>query len=129
MVSEADVKHNFDKYQVLDDNVHFYKGLFKDTVSIFQGQLAVLRIDSNFYDSYQEVLYYLYPKVPVGGIVIFDDILTHRAVMQCWNDFKTDQGLPEDLTPIDDDATWFQTTVAIDVDFKQFKPPRDANLP
>lgn len=127
MNSEADVKHNFDKYQVFDDHVHFYKGLFKDTVPSFQGQLAVLRIDSNFYDSYQDALYYLYPKVPVGGIVIFDDVMSHAAVMQCWKDFKNDQGLPEDLTRIDHHSAWFRKTVAIDVDFKHFKPPRDAN--
>lgn len=34
----------------------------------------MLRIDGNFYDSYQDALYYLYPLVPVGGWVIFDDI-------------------------------------------------------
>jgi len=127
MNSESDVKHNFRKYQVLDNHVHFYKGLFKDTVPSFQGQLAVLRIDSNFYDSYQDALYYLYPKVPVGGIVIFDDVYDHPVVMECWEDFKNDQGLPEHLTPIDDNSAWFRKTVAINVDFKHFKPPRDAN--
>jgi len=127
MNSEADVKHNFDKYQVLDDHVHFYKGMFKETVPSFQGQLAVLRIDSSFYDSYQDALYYLYPKVPVGGIVIFDDVFHVKAVLQCWQDFKHDQGLPEELTKIDHQSAWFRKTVAIDVDFKHFKPPRDAN--
>jgi len=130
MNSESAVKHNFEKYQVLDDKVLFYKGLFKDTVPRFKGhQLAVLRVDGNFYDSYQDALYYLYPQVPVGGIIIFDDVMSHKAVMACWKDFKKDQGLPEDLTPIDHHSAWFRKTIAIDVNFTHFKPPRDANKP
>lgn len=52
--SEAAVRHNFDKYGVMDDRVFFQKGLFKDTLPKFKQQhpdlqLAVLRVDGNFY--------------------------------------------------------------------------------
>jgi hypothetical protein len=30
----------------------------------------------------------MYEDVAVGGIVIFDDIMSHREVMRCWLDFK-----------------------------------------
>jgi hypothetical protein len=33
-------------------------------------------IDGSFYGSYQNSLYYMYDKVPVNGIVIFDDVFT-----------------------------------------------------
>jgi O-methyltransferase len=74
--SLATVEHNFAKYGLYDDRVKFFKGLFKDTVPAFRQQhneskIAVLRIDGNFYDSYQDALYYLYELVPVGGYVIF----------------------------------------------------------
>ena len=35
------------------------------------------------------------------GIVIFDDVFSHAAVMRAWVDFKGDQGLPETLNRID----------------------------
>ena len=44
---------------------------------------------------------YGYEKVPVGGIVIFDDVFSHPPVMSAWVDFKSDQGLPETLNRID----------------------------
>jgi hypothetical protein len=74
--SVAAVEHNFAKYGLLDDHVKFFKGLFKDTVPTFRQQhngskIAILRIDGNFYDSYQDALYHLYELVPVGGYVIF----------------------------------------------------------
>jgi hypothetical protein len=43
--------------------------------------LAVLRTDGNYYDSYQDALYHLYPRVSVGGCIIFDDIYNHVVVI------------------------------------------------
>ena len=81
-------------------------GLFQKTVPLIESdpllnKIAVFRIDGNFYDSYADALYYGYEKVPVGGIVIFDDVFSHAAVMRAWVDFKGDQGLPETLNRID----------------------------
>lgn len=132
--SEETVRHNFAKYALLDERVIFHKGVFKDSVPSFNKanpgmQLAVLRIDGNFYDSYQDALYFLYGFVPVGGFVIFDDIRSHPAVQNCWNDFKKDQGLPEELTIIDDHSAYFRKTVHVQIQFSYFKPPRDVNRP
>jgi len=130
-VSQKEVEHNFKKYG-LDHNVVFHKGLFKDSVPVFRKEsngnaIAVLRIDGNFYDSYQDALYYLYELVPVGGYVIFDDAFSHPHVMKCWKDFKSEQGLPEELTAIDNNAAWFRKSVEIKVDWKFFREPQDAN--
>jgi hypothetical protein len=131
-VSEDQVRHNFEKYN-LKEGVYFHKGLFKDTVpgfsKNFTGQIAVLRVDGNFYDSYQDAMYYLYDKVPVGGYVIFDDVMSHVAVMDFWKDFKREQNVPENLTPIDDHSAYFKKTKESRTDFKYFRAPRDANKP
>lgn len=131
MNSEVTVKHNFEKYGVMDESVIFHVGLFKDTVPAFSrnitSKMAVLRIDGNFYDSYQDALYYLYESVPVGGFVIFDDVMSHRMVMACWQDFKREQGLPENLTQIDVHSAYFRKERDIHIDFKFFRPPQDAN--
>jgi len=132
-VSMEAVKHNFEKYGVLDDGVQFHKGLFKDTLPAFiasdpQQQVAVLRIDGNFYDSYQDALYSLYPMVPVGGIVIFDDVGEDGTPMRAWLDFKSDNGLPEKLSKIDHSGRWFRKEKDTKIDPQKRRPPRDANL-
>jgi hypothetical protein len=120
------VKYNFEKYGLLDENVHFVKGLFEDTVPSFRQRkltqsIAFLRIDGNFYSSYHVSLYYLYDLVPVGGVVYFDDIPSHSDCLQAWMDFKNDQLLPEDLTYSDGDGAWFIKTKAVNIDFSKFK--------
>ena len=49
----------------------------------------------------QDILYNLYEFVPVGGYVIFDDIGNGKdhGVRRLWNDFKSEQKLPETLKP------------------------------
>jgi hypothetical protein len=107
-VQEQDVRDSFARYgfPTTNGDIEIVKGLFKDTVPSFNTKypnekLAVLRIDSNFYDSYQDVFYYLYETVPVGGYIIFDDINSHGPVAMSWAHFQLDQGFNETLTPLD----------------------------
>ena len=68
------VKRNFETFNLLDDNIIFVEGLFKDTLPITNVEtLSLLRVDCDMYQSTYEVLHYLYPKLVVGGYVVFDD--------------------------------------------------------
>lgn len=68
------VKRNFEKFNMLHDNVIFVEGFFKDTLPITTvNRISVLRVDCDLYQSTFEVLFYLYPKLSVGGCVVFDD--------------------------------------------------------
>lgn len=127
--SEDEVKGYFKLFGMLDHNVKFVKGMFKDTVPEWQKgtPIAVLRVDGNFYDSYADVLYSMYEDVPVGGIVIFDDVISHPHVMRCWTDFKRDQNLKEDLVRIDKVSAWFRKIEDVKVDQSKRLPPQDAN--
>ena len=128
--SMEDVVDHFKLFDVYDDHVHFVKGLFKDTLPKFEDfhdPIAVLRVDGNFYDSYQDAMYYLYPKVPVGGIVIFDDVMSHTSVSRFWNDFRTDYDMPEKLNRIDKHSAWFRKEKQFNVDFAKMRAPQDAN--
>lgn len=132
-VSEAAVLHNFDKYNLMDDRVKIVKGMFKDTVPKFAAEnqdvkFAVLRLDGNYYDSYQDCFYYLYEKLQVGGYLIMDDIMSHQAVRAAWEDFQKDQGFQEQLHTIDVHGAYFKKTKHFKVDMSKMKPPRDANL-
>jgi O-methyltransferase len=60
-------------------------GLFKNTLPTWRQEISritVLRIDGNFYDSYQDAMYWLYKTVLIGGLVTFDDIFSHAALME-----------------------------------------------
>lgn len=73
-VSLEEVRQNFLKYGLLDDQVRFLKGFFKDTLPKAPIGLAVLRVDGDLYESAMEALQYLYPKISVGGYIILDDL-------------------------------------------------------
>ena len=128
--SEQDVKGYFELFSLLDPNVHFVKGLFQFTVPLWDIKstpISVLRVDGNFYDSYSDVLYAMYESVAVGGIVIFDDVMTHQAVMKCWLDFKKDQGIEEELNRIDYHSAWFRKRNEVKIDASKKHPPQDVN--
>ncbi len=125
--SEQTVTHNFEKYGLLQ-NVFFHKGLFHDVLPGLTGTLksiCIMRVDGNFYSSYEDAFYYLYEAVPIGGAVIFDDIFSHAEVKKFWHDFSTDYKLSEKLIQIDLHSAWFVKTknVTIDFNLKRSKPP------
>ena len=140
-VPEAHVRGAFDKYGVGLAGVHFFKGLFKDSLRSFRDArvaavsgpggspkpIAVLRIDGNFYDSYQDALYYMYDLVPIGGVVIFDD-WTHQTCRDAWADFQRDQGFSQEITKIDSVGAFFIKIANVTVDHTKRHPPRDANI-
>jgi len=130
--TQQDVVDAFESFGLNDSNLHYKKGLFQHTAPELQTdplltQIAVFRIDGNFYDSYHDALYYGYEKVPVGGIVIFDDVMSHPSVMRAWKDFKQDHGLTEDLNRIDTHSAWFRKETKVRVDMAKMKPPQDIN--
>jgi len=131
-VQEKDVREGFKAFHLLDEHVQFTKGLFAETLPDFYTSksiqsIAVLRVDGNFYDSYQDAMYYMYDFVPIGGIIIFDDVMSHPPVNQFWKDFKLEQGLTEELVRIDFHSAWFRKMRAIKLDWSFFRAPQDAN--
>jgi O-methyltransferase len=110
-VSLADVQENFRRYDLLDDQVAFVQGWFKD--SLPEGpvkKVAVLRLDCDLYSSTTDVLDALYDRVSIGGHLIVDDygIPTCRAAV---DDFRRAHGITDELTDIDGAAVrWRKTT-------------------
>ena len=97
-----EVKSNFARYGLLDDRVRFLEGWFKDTLPTAPvEQLSVLRIDGDLYQSTIEALRNLYPKVAPGGYVIIDDFGAIEACAQAVQDYRSENGVSEDLRKID----------------------------
>jgi O-methyltransferase len=95
------VKNNFRRYGLLDDQVVFLKGWFKDTLPTAPiKRLAILRLDGDMYGSTMDALNALYPKLSTGGFCIVDDYALEgcrRAV----DDFRREHQIESPLHSID----------------------------
>ena len=56
------------------DLVSFHKGRVEETIpGEAPGQIAILRLDTDWYESTQHELVHLYPRLVSGGVLIIDD--------------------------------------------------------
>ena len=91
------VQSNFRRYGLLDDQVKFLKGWFKDTLPTAPiSALAVLRLDGDMYESTMDGFKALYHKVSPGGYVIVDDYHVVKACRKAVHDFM-EADYPDDL--------------------------------
>src|SRR5262245_48613395 len=103
------VKANFARYGLLDGQVQFLKGWFKDTLpSAPIGRLAVLRLDGDMYSSTMDALTSLYDKVSRGGYVIVDDYNSWPHCRQAVDDFRSERGISDKIIEIDRDGVFWQ---------------------
>lgn len=101
-VSLERVKENFARYGLLDEQVRFLPGWFRDTLpSAPIERLAVLRLDGDMYESTIVALRSLYPKVSPGGFVIVDDYGAVPGCRAAVEDFRAHEGVSGDLVTID----------------------------
>jgi O-methyltransferase len=101
-VSLDDVKNNFKKFKLLDDNVIFVKGWFKDTMPNFPvDKISILRLDGDMYESTIQVLESLYDKLSVGGYCIVDDYY-HMGCKMAIEDFRSKRNITSPIIKIDD---------------------------
>ena len=101
-IGEMVVRENFRKYNLLDENVVFLKGWFKDTLKIAPIQkLALMRLDGDMYESTMDALIPLYPKLEIGGYVIIDDYNGIPACKAAVTDYRKRFGITDDIIEID----------------------------
>lgn len=100
-VSQDEVENNFRRYGLLDEQVVFLKGWFKDTLpSAPIERLAVLRLDGDMYGSTMDALTNLYPKLSRGGFCIIDDYAL-PGCRKAVDDFRAANGISADVMVVD----------------------------
>jgi hypothetical protein len=103
-----EVKDNFERFGLLDEQVAFLPGWFKDTLPQAPiKQLAVLRLDGDMYSSTMETLRALYPRVARGGFIIVDDYIL-SGCRQAVDDFRSRLGIIEPLHDVDGAAVYWK---------------------
>src|SRR5262249_51251722 len=96
------VRDNFRRYGLLDDQVRFLPGWFRDTLPRAPiARLAVLRLDGDLYESTIQALEALYDRVSAGGYVIVDDYGNVAGCRQAVPGFRAARGIREAIRPID----------------------------
>ncbi len=101
-VSLAEVRRNFERYGLLDEQVRFLAGWFKDTLPTAPiDRLAVLRIDGDMYQSTWEGLTELYPKLSDGGYVVVDDYGGLAGARAAVDEYRAERAISAPITAID----------------------------
>ena len=109
-VSLATVRENFTRYGLLDDQVQFLPGWFRDTLPTAPiSQLAVMRLDGDLYESTWDALTNLYPKLSVGGFVIVDDYC-YESCRQAVQDYCAAQAIQPEIRDIDGLGVFWRKT-------------------
>jgi len=108
-ISMEQVQSNFEKYDLLDQQVRFLKGWFRDTLPLAPiEKLAVLRLDGDMYESTMDSLNALYPKLSIGGYLIVDDYGAIPGCKKAINDFREKYKIPDEIIPIDWTGVFWQ---------------------
>lgn len=108
-VSLEEVKANFEKYDLLSDQVSFLVGWFRDTLpSATISKLALMRLDGDLYESTILALRCLYPKLSPGGYVIVDDYGVMPGCKLAVEDFRLESGIEEEMQQVDESAIFWR---------------------
>jgi predicted O-methyltransferase YrrM len=105
-----EVQQNIARFGLLDDRIEFVPGFFANTLPHLKGrQFAVMRLDSDSYDSVEESLVYLYPLLSKGGIIIIDDwhLVGCRVAVE---NFRAREGLAEPIVEYEKNAYWVKAS-------------------
>ena len=101
VVSREDVEQNFRLYDLLDEQVAFLEGWFRDTLPTVRDRAwAIVRIDGDMYESTMDALVNLYPGLSVGGYLIIDDF-AFEPCRKAVADFRSARNIDEPIEEID----------------------------
>jgi hypothetical protein len=108
-ISKDAVAELFERYGLLDEQVKFLAGWFKDTLAGAPiDALSVLRLDGDLYESTMDALNPLYAKVSAGGFIIVDDYYSCPPCKKAIDDFRVTHGIVEEMVQIDDQSLFWR---------------------
>ncbi len=98
---------------MLDEQVVFLKGLFKDTLPTAPVErLALLRLDGDMYESTRDGLVHLYPKLSPGGTLIADDYYLFEAHRRAIDEYRAEHGIDDPIIAIDNFGAYWVKSAA-----------------
>ena len=84
------------------ERIHYHAGLVQDTIpEQAPERIALLRLDTDWYESTRHELAHLYDRVPSGGVIIVDDYDYWEGSRQAVDEFLAARGAHLLLVPVD----------------------------
>jgi hypothetical protein len=88
--------------------VHFVEGKVEDTLPVTDvKEIAILRLDTDFYESTKCELEYLYPRVATNGVVIIDDYGVWAGAKKATDEYLKEHNINVELQKIDTPRRFF----------------------
>jgi len=108
-VSLDQVKLNFSRFGLLDDQVQFVKGWFKDTLpGLKDRKWSLIRLDGDMYESTMDSLRHLYPNLSPGGYLVIDDYGGLSCCREAVHDFRDMNQIKEQIHEVDWTGVYWQ---------------------
>ena len=117
------VKGAFERYGLLDSQVQFHKGYFRDSLPAFRqaftGRIALLRMDGDMYESTTDILYNLVDLLSPGACIVVDDwaIPVCQSAMK---DFFAAHSIEPTIHHIDTTAAYFCLEEPVKLDMSKY---------
>ncbi len=88
-----DVRRSLESTKYPSDRMHFVQGRVEDTIpEIVPGQIALLRLDTDWYESTKHELQHLFPRLSEGGVLIVDDYGHWRGAKKAVDEYFEKHG-------------------------------------
>jgi hypothetical protein len=86
-------------------HIHYIKGKVEDTIpSSIPGRIALLRLDTDWYESTKHELIHLFPKLVRGGVLIIDDYGFWKGARKAVDEYIEENNIQILLNRLDDTA-------------------------
>ena len=97
-----EVKQNLASTGYCAERIHYVRGRVEDTLpNAAPAQIALLRLDTDWYESTKHELTHLYPRLAKGGVLILDDYGHWAGARTAFDEFAKENGLRLLLNRID----------------------------
>ena len=97
-----EVQNNVGALKYPEGKVHYVKGKVEDSIpQTLPGKIALLRLDTDWYESTAHELKHLYPLLVPGGVIIIDDYGHWEGARKAVDEYIEDNKLPLLLNRID----------------------------
>ena len=101
LASEEEVRHNMGMVEY-EGPVHYVRGKVEDTLPTHAPeQIALLRLDTDWYESTKHELVCLFPRLSQGGILIIDDYGEYLGCREAVDEYLRENNLCYFLNRID----------------------------
>jgi O-methyltransferase len=100
--TEEDVRSGLESTGYPMERVHFVKGKVEDTIpGRAPDRIAILRLDTDWYESTRHELEHLYPRLLTGGVLLIDDYGHWEGCRKAVDEYFSSRGVHVLLNRID----------------------------